>query len=380
MPAARDAAAVELGAVVEDLEAGARRDAGPHRPVGARRHIVDAAAGDAREVIVRRRVAVEARAGGVRALRHESLGGERPEVAVDRRETHARQPPAHAPVDERRGRMRVGRADDLEDDPALPREPEAPGAQRSVGREGNDVFSNHYQQADAVYPARQELSTAGCSGASCPLPVDYPPQEDRSNGPALWAPDPRSPAEQPQERLARDPARPAHGRDRRVRLRQVVARLRHALRRRAVALHRVAVHLRGFARVRVNGVIHDLATPPPANLTEHRTISVVLDRVVLESAHRTRIAESVEAALREGGGQVAVEVLDGPTRVFAEDFRCSGCGAALERPQPLLFSFNHPLGACPECKGFGNILRYDEARVVPDRIKSPAEGAVEPWT
>src|SRR5207245_3170882 len=67
MPAARDAAAVELGAVVEDLEAGARRDAGPHRPVGARRHLRDAAAGDAREAIVRRRVAVEARAGGVRA-------------------------------------------------------------------------------------------------------------------------------------------------------------------------------------------------------------------------------------------------------------------------------------------------------------------------
>src|SRR5881392_2584875 len=141
-----------------------------------------------------------------------------------------------------------------------------------------------------------------------------------------------------------------------------------------------SLNRRGFARVRVNGVIHDLATPPPANLTEHRTISVVLDRVVLESAHRTRIAESVEAALREGGGQVAVEVLDGPTRVFAEDFRCGGCGSALERPQPLIFSFNHPLGACPECKGFGNILRYDEALVVPDWSKSLAEGAVEPWS
>src|SRR5213594_1940783 len=141
-----------------------------------------------------------------------------------------------------------------------------------------------------------------------------------------------------------------------------------------------SLNRRGFARVRVNGTIHDLATPPPANLAEHRTISVVLDRVVLESAHRTRIAESVEAALREGGGQVEVEVLDGPTRAFAEDFRCGGCGSALERPQPLLFSFNPPLGACPECKGFGNILRYDEARVVPDRSKSLADGAVEPWT
>src|SRR6266446_7050228 len=141
-----------------------------------------------------------------------------------------------------------------------------------------------------------------------------------------------------------------------------------------------SLNRRGFARVRVNGTIHDLASPPPVDLAEPRTISVVLDRVVLESAHRTRIAESVEAALREGGGQVEVEVLDGPTRAFAEDFRCGGCGSALERPQPLLFSFNHPLGACPECKGFGNILRYDEARVVPDRSKSLADGAVEPWT
>jgi len=137
---------------------------------------------------------------------------------------------------------------------------------------------------------------------------------------------------------------------------------------------------RGFARVRVNGSILELAAPPPADLGEHKALAVVLDRVVLESAHRTRIAESVEAALREGGGQVEVEVLGHGNRVFAEDCRCSGCGTVLERPQPLLFSFNHPLGACPECKGFGNVLKYDEARVVPDRTRTLAEGAVEPWT
>src|SRR5712664_3049463 len=137
---------------------------------------------------------------------------------------------------------------------------------------------------------------------------------------------------------------------------------------------------RGFARVRVNGSILDLAAPPPADFGEHKDIAVVLDRVVLESAHRTRIAESVEAARREGGGRVEVEVLGHGGRVFAEDYRCSGCGTVLERPQPLLFSFNHPLGACPECKGFGNVLKYDEALVVPDRTRSLAEGAVEPWT
>src|SRR5437879_1507445 len=137
---------------------------------------------------------------------------------------------------------------------------------------------------------------------------------------------------------------------------------------------------RGFARGRVADDVLDLAGPPPADFGDRNAIAVILDRVVLEAAHRARIVESVESALREGGGRLAVEVIGADTREFGEDFRCSGCGAALERPQPLLFSFNHPLGACPECKGFGNILRYDEARVVPDRSKSLAEGAVEPWT
>jgi excinuclease ABC subunit A len=137
---------------------------------------------------------------------------------------------------------------------------------------------------------------------------------------------------------------------------------------------------RGFARVRVGGDVLDLAALPPADLGEGASISVILDRVVLDPAQRGRITESVETALREGGGQLAVEVVGGPVREFNEDVRCSGCGVRLDRPQPLLFSFNHPLGACPECKGFGNVLKYDEALVVPDRTRSLAEGAVEPWT
>src|SRR5262249_804164 len=137
---------------------------------------------------------------------------------------------------------------------------------------------------------------------------------------------------------------------------------------------------RGFARVRVGGDVLDLAAPPPADLGEGAPIPVILDRVVLDPAQRGRITESVEIALREGGGRLAVEVVGGPVREFNEDVRCSGCGVRLDRPQPLLFSFNHPLGACPECKGFGNVLKYDEALVVPDRTRSLAEGAVEPWT
>jgi excinuclease ABC subunit A len=135
---------------------------------------------------------------------------------------------------------------------------------------------------------------------------------------------------------------------------------------------------RGFARVLVGGVSFDLSAPPPEPL--EGPLAVVLDRLVLAPAHRSRLVESLESALREGGGQVAVELVDGGRRVFAEAFRCSGCGAALERPQPLLFSFNHPLGACAECKGFGNVLKYDENLLVPDRSRTLADGAVEPWT
>jgi len=140
-----------------------------------------------------------------------------------------------------------------------------------------------------------------------------------------------------------------------------------------------ALTRRGFARVRVDDTIVDLAAPPPATLTTP-VIEVVLDRVVLAADARARLVDSLETALREGGGRVTVDVVGAARRAFTEEFRCSACGAALERPQPLLFSFNHPLGACAECKGFGNVLRYDESLVVPDRALSLGAGAVEPWT
>jgi excinuclease ABC subunit A len=142
---------------------------------------------------------------------------------------------------------------------------------------------------------------------------------------------------------------------------------------------------RGFARVRVGAAVVDLADAPPESLGDASEIQVVLDRVVVDPARRARLVESLEVGLTEGGGQVDVICLsvDGGEPVcvtFAEAFRCPSCATPIERPQPLLFSFNHPLGACPECKGFGNVLRYDEHLVVPDRTRTLADGAVEPWT
>ncbi len=137
---------------------------------------------------------------------------------------------------------------------------------------------------------------------------------------------------------------------------------------------------RGYARVKVGGQLLDLNPPPAVDLSEAREIAVVLDRVILTEEQRGRLADSMEMAFREGGGRVEVEVLGRAPRAFAQEFRCPRCHLPLARPQPLLFSFNHPLGACPDCKGFGNILRYDEARLVPDPSLSLADGAVEPWS
>jgi excinuclease ABC subunit A len=142
---------------------------------------------------------------------------------------------------------------------------------------------------------------------------------------------------------------------------------------------------RGFARIKVGETVLDLADAvgqptalPPA--LAGQPVSVVLDRVVIGTDARRRLADSLETALAEGEGSAHVEVLGHGTIAVSRDFRCPTCGLSLTRPQPLLFSFNHPVGACPECKGFGNILRYDETLIVPDPTLSLADGAVEPWS
>jgi excinuclease ABC subunit A len=142
---------------------------------------------------------------------------------------------------------------------------------------------------------------------------------------------------------------------------------------------------RGFARVKAGDLVMDLtealAGPAgiPADLDPTR-LAVVLDRVVVGPDSRRRITDSLETALAEGEGRAAVDLLERGVVPVSRDFHCPACGVALARPRPLLFSFNHPLGACPECRGFGNILRYDESLVVPDPTRSLADGAVEPWS
>ncbi|HSF68029.1 MAG TPA: excinuclease ABC subunit UvrA [Nitrospiraceae bacterium] len=138
--------------------------------------------------------------------------------------------------------------------------------------------------------------------------------------------------------------------------------------------------LRGFTRVRWGTEILDLHEIHTLPMTGPDHLHVVLDRLVIREENRSRLVEAIETAFRGGEGLCRVEIVGQGLRTYSTDFRCQRCGRIFEPIRPVLFSFNHPLGACPECKGFGNILRYDPDIVIPDHRKSLAQGAIEPWS
>jgi excinuclease ABC subunit A len=144
---------------------------------------------------------------------------------------------------------------------------------------------------------------------------------------------------------------------------------------------------RGFARLLVSGQtlsIDDLVLDSEP-LKGAASLAVIVDRLKVDPEARTRITDSIETAFREGdGASFAVEVDQAGTPVrthrFSERFECKTCGIPYEIPQPRLFSFNNPFGACPTCHGFGNVIELDLALVVPDASKSINAGAIEPWS
>jgi len=136
---------------------------------------------------------------------------------------------------------------------------------------------------------------------------------------------------------------------------------------------------RGFSRVRVKGKTYDL-NEKKTDLQVMENLDVVMDRVVLKKTARDRLTESLENAYMEGGEEAWVAVEGEDTKRFRRRPLCRECGLETPRPTPLALSFNHPVGACPECRGFGNVLLYDEGKIIPDKTLSLRQGAIAPWT
>jgi excinuclease ABC subunit A len=115
-----------------------------------------------------------------------------------------------------------------------------------------------------------------------------------------------------------------------------------------------------------------------------RPVFAVADRLVVDTAERGRLVEAIETAYRESGEArfqfPAADGRPGGFRRFSAGFECRNCGRKFATPEPRLFSFNNPFGACPRCQGFGNILDLDWDRIIPDPGRSLAEGAIDPWT
>ncbi|MGC1211140.1 MAG: excinuclease ABC subunit UvrA [Micromonospora sp.] len=144
---------------------------------------------------------------------------------------------------------------------------------------------------------------------------------------------------------------------------------------------------KGYARARVDGVVHPLTEPPKLKKQEKHTIEVVIDRLTVKAGAKQRLTDSVEAALGLSGGLVLLDFVDLPEddpdreRRYSEHLACpNDHPLAIEDLEPRVFSFNAPYGACPECTGLGTKKEVDPELLVPDPERTLREGAIQPWS
>ncbi|HYM76353.1 MAG TPA: excinuclease ABC subunit UvrA [Candidatus Dormibacteraeota bacterium] len=154
----------------------------------------------------------------------------------------------------------------------------------------------------------------------------------------------------------------------------------------------------GFNRLYQGGQLFEFSTPESLlDLDFGQPVFVLVDRLVVSAESRTRVVDAIETAYREAGEVIFEPPADLPADTvagrsaratlssaqalrFAQRFECKLCNLRYEEPEPRLFSFNNPYGACPKCQGFGNTIDFDLDLVIPDKMKSLADGAIEPWT
>ncbi len=133
----------------------------------------------------------------------------------------------------------------------------------------------------------------------------------------------------------------------------------------------------GFVRVRVDGIIYDLSEPIKPEKNKKHNVDVVVDRLVIRSDIRSRLADSVEVASKLSGGLVIAAVSGGEDILFSQNYACPEHGVSIDELSPRMFSFNNPYGACKKCTGLGVFLKIDVNRIIPDATKSIRQGAIK---
>ncbi|KIL42940.1 excinuclease ABC subunit UvrA [Jeotgalibacillus campisalis] len=135
----------------------------------------------------------------------------------------------------------------------------------------------------------------------------------------------------------------------------------------------------GYVRVRVNGEMMDVGDEVELDKNKKHSIEVVVDRIVVKEGAESRLADSLESALRLADGNVIIDVMEHEEIKFNEHHACPICGFSIDELEPRMFSFNSPFGACGECDGLGAKLEVDLDLVIPDRSRTLKEHAIAPW-
>lgn len=132
----------------------------------------------------------------------------------------------------------------------------------------------------------------------------------------------------------------------------------------------------GYIRVKIDGIIYDIEEEIKLEKNKKHTVEIVVDRIILTPDSKSRIGEAVEAATRLSGGLVSVDAGEAGEYRFSQNYACEEHGISVPELSPTMFSFNNPMGACPECSGLGFLLKVEESLIVPDDSLSIAEGAI----
>ncbi|MBD8071473.1 excinuclease ABC subunit UvrA [Bacillus sp. PS06] len=135
----------------------------------------------------------------------------------------------------------------------------------------------------------------------------------------------------------------------------------------------------GYVRIRVNGEMRELSEDIELEKNKKHNLEVVIDRIVVKDGVASRLADSLEAALKLGQGKVVIDVMGEEELLFSELHACPHCGFSIGELEPRMFSFNSPFGACPDCDGLGSKLEVDEELVIPNWDLSLKEHAIVPW-